>query len=90
MWEFLDRLITLAIPRVKDFRGLSDTSFDRAGNYSFGVSEQAVWPEINMAKVPFTHGMNINIVFENSDAERSRYLLAELGMPFTRPEGENN
>lgn len=88
MWEFFDRLFTLAIPRVKDFRGLSDTSFDKGGNYSFGVAEQGVFPEINMAEVKYSHGMNINIVFSNSDPERSRFVLAELGVPFRRPEAE--
>ncbi len=88
MWHFLDRLINLAIPRIRDFRGLKDTAFDPAGNYSMGLVEQAVWPEINMAKVNFTHGMNINIVFENSNPDMSKFLLAELGMPFVRPEQE--
>ncbi len=79
MWNFLDRLINLAIPRIRDFRGLKDTAFDPAGNYSMGLAEQAVWPEINMAKVTFTHGMNINIVFENSTPEMSRF-----NFPFPR------
>jgi large subunit ribosomal protein L5 len=86
MWQFLDRLISLAIPRIKDFRGLKDTSFDKAGNYSFGVTEQAVWPEINMAEVNFQHGMNFNLVFENSTPEMSKAVLAQLGMPFVREE----
>ena len=86
MWHFLDRLISLAIPRIKDFRGLKDTSFDSRGNYSMGLTEQAVWPEINMAEVNFTHGMNINLVFENSTPELSKYVLAKLGMPFKRDE----
>ena len=63
MWHFLDRLLNLAIPRIKDFRGLKDTSFDQGGSYSMGLTEQAVWPEINMAEVNFTHGMNINFTF---------------------------
>ena len=84
MWHFLDRLVNLAIPRIKDFRGLKDTSFDRSGGYSMGLSEQAVWPEINMANVTFTHGMHINVVFENSTPEMSKFLLKELGMPFVR------
>jgi large subunit ribosomal protein L5 len=86
MWHFLDRLISLAIPRIKDFRGLKDVSFDQAGNYSFGVTEQSVWPEINMAEVNFTHGMNFNLVFENSTPEMSKAVLAQLGMPFVRDE----
>lgn len=86
MWHFLDRLISLAIPRIKDFRGLNDKSFDAAGNYSMGLTEQAVWPEINMAEVNFNHGMNINLVFENSNPELSKFVLEKLGMPFVRDE----
>ena len=86
MWEFFDRLFNLAIPRVKDFRGLSDRSFDLAGNYAFGVGEQAIFPEVNMAEAKYTHGMNINIVFSNSTPDRSRFLLRELGVPFHREE----
>ncbi len=84
MWHFLDRLINLAIPRIKDFRGVKDNSFDQGGSYAMGLNEQAVWPEINMANVTFTHGMNINIVFENSNTEMSKFVLKELGMPFVR------
>jgi len=86
MWSFLDRLMNLAIPRIKDFRGVSDRSFDKGGSWSFGLSEQAVWPEINMASVTFFHGMNITIVFRNSDPKMSRFALAELGMPFEKPD----
>lgn len=86
MWSFLDRLIHLATPRIKDFRGLPDDAFDRGGNYSMGLSEQAVWPEINMANVQFNHGMNVNICISGSTPERSRALLKELGMPFKRAE----
>jgi len=88
MWHFLDRLVSLAIPRIKDFRGLNDKSFDAAGNYSVGLTEQAVWPEINMADFSFNHGMNINLVFENSDAQKSQFVLANLGMPFIREDKE--
>jgi large subunit ribosomal protein L5 len=84
MWHFLDRLINLATPRIKDFRGLPTKSFDQAGNYSMGLQEQAVWPEIDMAQVSFTHGMHINICFSNSDPEKSRFILEELGMPFAK------
>jgi large subunit ribosomal protein L5 len=86
MWHFLDRLVNLAIPRIRDFRGLKVTSFDAGGNYSMGLAEQAVWPEINMSKVSFNHGMHVNIVFENSNTEMSRFVLSELGMPFVREE----
>ncbi len=86
MWHFLDRLINLATPRIKDFRGLPDKAFDRRGNYSFGLTEQGVFPEINMADAQFTHGMHINFVFSNSSAKLSRYVLEELGMPFRKPD----
>lgn len=86
MWEFLDRLIALAIPRFKDFRGVSTRSFDKAGNYSMGVGEQGVFPEINMAEAQYTHGLNINLVFQNSTPEKSRFVLTELGMPFRTEE----
>jgi large subunit ribosomal protein L5 len=88
MWHFLDRLLNLAIPRIKDFRGLKDTSFDQGGSYSMGLTEQAVWPEINMAEVNFTHGMNINFTFENSTPDQSRFVLAALGMPFVKKDEE--
>ncbi|MCH2136382.1 MAG: 50S ribosomal protein L5 [Phycisphaerales bacterium] len=84
MWHFLDRLMNLAMPRIKDFRGVKDTAFDAAGNYSMGLNEQAVWPEINMATVTFNHGMNINICFDRSNPDMSRFALKELGMPFAR------
>ncbi len=84
MWHFVDRLMNLAMPRIKDFRGVKETAFDQAGNYSVGLTEQAVWPEINMARVSFSHGMNINICFEQSNPKMSRFILQELGMPFAR------
>lgn len=88
MWHFLDRLINLTTPRIKDFRGLSRKAFDRQGNYAMGLSEQGVFPEINMADVQFTHGMNINLTFANSSPELSAFVLEQLGMPFTKA-GEN-
>lgn len=86
MWELFDRVFSMAVPRVKDFRGLSDRSFDKAGNYSFGVNEQGIFPEINMAEAKYNHGMNFNFVFRNSDAEKSRFVLTEMGVPFKRAE----
>ena len=86
MWWFLDRLINLTTPRIKDFRGLPDKAFDRQGNYSMGLTEQGVFPEINMAEVTFTHGMHINFVFRNSKPEVSKFVLEELGMPFVKPD----
>ena len=86
MWDFLDRLINLATPRIKDFRGLPEKSFDKAGNYSMGLTEQAVFPEIDMGQQTFVHGMHINIVFKNSNPDLSRKVLEQLGMPFRKPE----
>lgn len=86
MWHFLDRLINLATPRIKDFRGLNDKAFDRQGNYAMGLTEQGVFPEINMAEAQFTHGMHINMCFTNSSPEKSKFVLEQLGMPFRKPE----
>lgn len=86
MWYFLDRLINLAAPRVRDFRGFNPKAFDKAGNYSMGLTEQGVFPEIDMTKTNFTHGMHINLVFRNSNPEKSRFLLEELGFPFQHPD----
>jgi large subunit ribosomal protein L5 len=86
MWEFFDRLVSLAIPRIKDFRGLPTSSFDGRGSYSFGVSEQGVFPEIDMAHAEFTHGMNVTLVFRNSTDEITEFALREMGFPFVREE----
>jgi large subunit ribosomal protein L5 len=86
MWEFADRLISLAIPRIKDFRGLPTKSFDGRGNYSFGIIEQGVFPEVDMANAEFNHGMNITFVFSNSTDEMTRTALKEMGMPFVKPD----
>jgi len=86
MWEFYDRLVSLAIPRIKDFRGVSDTAFDGRGNYSFGVQEQGIFPEVDMTEAFFTHGMNITMVFKNSTDEMTKYALAQMAFPFRRPD----
>ena len=84
MWEFFDRLVTLAIPRIRDFRGLSPRSFDGHGNYTFGVTEQLIFPEIDYDKVDSPRGMDITIVTTaRSDAE-GRALLDAFGFPFRR------
>jgi large subunit ribosomal protein L5 len=82
MYEFLDRLITLAIPRVKDFRGLDPNGFDKAGNYNFGFTEQTVFPEVNGAEVTFQQGMNITMVTTAKNPDQGRELLRHFGMPF--------
>ena len=86
MYEFMDRLINLAIPRVRDFRGLNDNSFDGRGNYSMGLAEQSVFPEINAAKMEFQQGMNITFVTTAKTNDEARKLLELFGMPFRRRE----
>lgn len=82
MWEFLDRLISIALPRVRDFRGISSKAFDGRGNYTLGLKDQLIFPEINYAKVDQTRGMNVTFVTTAKTDEEARYLLKELGMPF--------
>ena len=82
MYEFLDRLISVALPRVRDFRGISSKAFDGRGNYTLGVREQLIFPEIDFNKVDKTRGMNISIVTTAKNDEQSRALLKALGMPF--------
>lgn len=87
MYEFLERLIVLALPRVRDFRGLSDQAFDGHGNYSLGLSEQLVFPELNPDKYPKVQGMNITIVTTTDSDDEARELLRLMGMPFRRQAG---
>ncbi len=82
MYEFLDRLISVALPRVRDFRGISAKAFDGRGNYTLGIREQLIFPEIDFNKVDKTRGMNISIVTTARNDEQSRALLKALGMPF--------
>ncbi|MCA9171899.1 MAG: 50S ribosomal protein L5 [Planctomycetales bacterium] len=84
MWEFLDRLISLALPRVRDFRGLNPDAFDGNGNYSMGLVEQLVFPELNPDKFTRVQGMNICFVTSTSSDDEGRLLLQLLGMPFRR------
>lgn len=86
MYEFLDRLITLALPRVRDFRGVPDRSFDGRGNYTLGVSEQIIFPEIDVDRVDRIDGMDITFVTTAETDEEAYALLKELGMPFVRRE----
>jgi large subunit ribosomal protein L5 len=83
-WEFLDRLIAVAIPRIRDFRGLNPASFDGRGNYSFGVNEQLIFPEIDYDKVAKVRGMDITIGTTASDDEGGRAFLEAFGFPFRR------
>ncbi len=82
MYEFLDRLVTLALPRVRDFRGISDRSFDGRGNYSLGIREQIIFPEIDLDKVDKVRGMSVSIVTTASTDAEGKALLKALGMPF--------
>src|SRR5512139_3840091 len=82
MWSFLDRLVNIALPRLRDFRGVSPDSFDGRGNYSLGLREQLVWPEISYDKVDRVRGMAVTIVTTAHTDEEGRRLLALLGMPF--------
>ncbi len=82
MYEFLDRLISVALPRIRDFRGINPKSFDGHGNYSLGLSEQMVFPEIDPDKVNFTQGMDVTFVTSTSNDDEARELLRAFGMPF--------
>ena len=84
MWDFFDRLVSITLPRVRDFRGVPTKSFDGRGNYTFGLKDQLVFLEINYAKVDKARGMNITIVTTARTDEEARQLLAFLGMPFRR------
>ena len=86
MWEFLDRFITIAIPRIRDFRGLGTKSFDGRGNYSLGVKEQMIFPEINYDSIESIHGMDITFVTSTNRDDEAFALLRELGMPFRTDE----
>lgn len=86
MYEFMDRLISLALPRVRDFRGISRKAFDGNGSYSLGLSEQLVFPELNPDKFTRVQGMNITFVIKNATDDESRELLAQMGMPFQTEE----
>jgi len=84
MWEFLDRLINIALPRVRDFRGVSTKAFDGRGNYTLGVRDHFIFPEIDYAKTDKSKGLNVTIVTTAGRDDRARTLLAELGMPFAK------
>ena len=84
MWAFLDKLINVALPRVRDFRGLSTKSFDAAGNYSIGITEHVIFPEVNPNTTKGMRNLQVTIVMESSNPEKSKLLLKELGMPFKK------
>ncbi len=84
MWEFLDRVLSVALPRIRDFRGLKDTAFDGRGNYTFGLTEQLVFPEIDYDDIDAVRGMDVTFVTTAEDDEAGRALLAAYGFPFAR------
>ena len=84
MYEFLDRLLNIALPRIRDFRGVSSNSFDVKGNYTLGVKEQTIFPEIDVDKIEKVHGLDVTIVTSAKTPDEGRELLGLLGMPFTR------
>jgi len=89
MYEFLDRLITVAIPRVKDFRGLNPNGFDQDGNYNFGFNEQTIFPEVDIASVTFQQGLNITMVTTSRNPDHGRELLRQFGFPFRTETNED-
>jgi len=84
MWEFYDRLVSLAIPRIRDFRGMDPSAFDGRGNYTFGVTEQLIFPEIDYDSIDTVRGMDITIVTTATTDDAGRALLTALGFPFRR------
>jgi len=86
MWDFLDRLMSIALPRVRDFRGVSPKAFDGRGNYTIGLKDQLIFPEIDIGKTERTTGLNVTIVTTAESDEEGRFLLAALGMPYAKRE----
>lgn len=90
MWEFVHRLIHAALPRVRDFQGIPDKSFDGRGNYTVGLREQSIFPEINVDKVVRTRGMDVTFVTSARTDEEARALLTEIGLPFRKPQEQQD
>ncbi|MCA9348537.1 50S ribosomal protein L5 [Candidatus Saccharibacteria bacterium] len=88
MYEFLDRIVNIVLPRLRDFHGISLKAFDKNGNYSFGLKEQAVFPELSYEETAVAHGLQITIVVKCENKEHSKALLKEFGVPFERSEGD--
>lgn len=86
MWAFLDKLINIVLPRVRDFRGLSDTSFDELGNYSLGIREHVIFPEVNANSTKGMRSLQVTIVMNNHNVDRNKVLLKEVGVPFKKDE----
>jgi large subunit ribosomal protein L5 len=86
MYSFLDRLFSIVLPRLRDFRGIQVSSFDKAGNYTLGVTEHTIFPEVDPAKSAQPHGMEITITVANGSSEKSKRLLELMGCPFVKEE----
>jgi large subunit ribosomal protein L5 len=86
MWYFLDKLVSVALPRIRDFRGIPESAFDGHGNYTLGLREQLIFPEIDYDKIDKTRGMEVSIVTSAGNDDEARSLLTKLGMPFRRRE----
>jgi len=88
MYEFLDRFVNVALPRVRDFHGVSAKAFDPQGNYSFGIAEQSIFPELTFEETQIAHGLQINLVISGGEAKSSRLLLEKFGVPFEKKGGK--
>lgn len=84
MYEFMDKLVNFALPRIRDFNGVSNKAFDKDGNYTIGLNDHSIFPEIDPGKITYTHGMDITFVFNHGPKEQTREVLALLGMPFSK------
>lgn len=87
MYEFLDRFVNVALPRVRDFHGTSNKSFDRSGNYSIGINDQSIFPELSFEETQVVHGLQINLVLSSQDKAHSKALLEKFGIPFEKTGG---
>jgi len=84
MYEFLDRLVNVAIPRIRDFHGVSNKAFDSRGNFTLGITEQSIFPELNFEDTVVLHGLQVTIVIKNNSKEESKALLEKFGIPFAK------
>jgi large subunit ribosomal protein L5 len=90
MYEFLDRFINIVLPRLRDFHGVKNSAFDKQGNYSIGIIDQTVFPEITFEDSPITHGLQVVIAIKSINPEHSKVLLTKFGMPFEKTRNEVN
>lgn len=90
MYEFMDRLVNVSMPRIRDFHGVSAKGFDKSGNYNLGIVEQSIFPELTFEETQTTHGLQVTFVISGGDAAYSRALLEKFGVPFEKPQGGKN